>query len=63
MATYSNLKYSTLAPPLGDGVTNQSINGLINGLKGCVPMDPQNTDYSEIMRLVEAGKLTIEDAD
>ena len=28
-----------------------------------VPMNPANTDYAEIMRQVEAGKLTIEPAD
>ena len=28
-----------------------------------VPLDSNNADYAEIMRLVEAGKLTIEDAD
>ena len=29
----------------------------------CVPIDPANTDYAEIMRQVEAGELTIEPAD
>ena len=28
-----------------------------------VPLDPANTDYAEIMRQVEAGTLTIQDAD
>ena len=28
-----------------------------------VPIDPDNTDYAEIMRQVEAGELTIADAD
>lgn len=28
-----------------------------------VPMDPENTDYAEIMRQVEAGELTIEEAE
>ena len=28
-----------------------------------VPIDPDNSDYVEIMRQVEAGELTIEDAD
>ena len=63
MAIYSNLKYSTLAPPLGDGESNQSIYGLIDGFKSCIPMDSKNTDYSEILRLVAAGELTIADAD
>jgi hypothetical protein len=29
----------------------------------CVPIDPANTDYAEIMRQVDAGELTIEPAD
>ena len=28
-----------------------------------VPLDPANTDYAEIMRQVEAGELTIEEAE
>lgn len=28
-----------------------------------VPLDPDNTDYAEILRQVDAGTLTIEDAD
>ena len=28
-----------------------------------VPLDPDNTDYAEIMRQVDAGELTIEPAD
>ena len=28
-----------------------------------VPLDPANTDYAEIMRQVNAGELTIADAD
>ena len=27
------------------------------------PLNPDNTDYAEIMRQVEAGELTIQDAD
>lgn len=28
-----------------------------------IPTDPNNTDYQEIMRLVDAGELTIADPD
>ena len=28
-----------------------------------VPLDPANTDYAEIMQKVEAGELTIEEAE
>ena len=36
---------------------------LTNELIACVPLDPDNTDYAEIMRQVDAGELTIEAAD
>jgi len=42
---------------------NVSIWATINGVEMCVPLDPANTDYAEIMRQVEAGELTIEPAD
>ena len=35
----------------------------INGDESSVPIDPANTDYAEIMRQVNAGELTIADAD
>tara|TARA_B100000073_G_C23283956_1_gene391741 strand:- start:13 stop:213 length:201 start_codon:yes stop_codon:yes gene_type:complete len=37
-----------------------TMNGVINV---SVPIDPDNADYVEIMRQVDAGTLTIEDAD
>lgn len=33
----------------------------INNILSFVPLDPANTDYQNIMRLVEAGELTIAD--
>lgn len=35
----------------------------IDGEHSAIPIDPANSDYAEIMRQVEAGDLTIEDAD
>jgi hypothetical protein len=35
----------------------------INGLSSFVPKNQDNRDYAEILRQVEAGTLTIEDAD
>tara|TARA_R110000823_G_scaffold192555_1_gene324114 strand:- start:227 stop:403 length:177 start_codon:yes stop_codon:yes gene_type:complete len=35
----------------------------INGDESSVPIDSANTDYAEIMRQVNAGTLTIADAD
>ena len=37
---------------------------IVKGYSICsVPIDPANSDYAEIMRQVEAGTLTIQDAD
>ena len=35
----------------------------IDGQKSYVPIDEANTDYAEIKRQVDAGELTIEEAD
>jgi hypothetical protein len=42
---------------------NDSINAVIDGQMIFVPVDPANRHYAEIMRQVEAGELTIQDAD
>ena len=36
---------------------------LVDGVTMFVPLDPANTDYSEILKQVAAGTLTIADAD
>ena len=36
---------------------------VIDGITMSVPLDPANRHYAEIMRQVEAGELTIQDAD
>lgn len=41
---------------------NCSINATIDGIRVSVPLDPANRHYAEIMRQVEAGELTIEEA-
>ena len=33
-----------------------------DGVTSFVPIDPNNTDYAELMKLVEAGELEILDA-
>ena len=35
---------------------------IVEGNTVCVPSDPANRHYAEIMRQVEAGELTIQDA-
>jgi len=39
------------------------INATIDGQELSVPLDPSNRHYAEIMRLVDAGELTIADAE
>ena len=39
------------------------IKATINDEVWFVPLDPENTDYAEIMKQVDAGELTIEPAD
>jgi hypothetical protein len=43
--------------------SNVSIKATIDGDEVIVPLDPANRHYDEIMRQVEAGTLTIADAD
>ena len=45
------------------GEVNVTIRATINGQETFVPIDPANTDYAEIMRRVEAGELTIQEAE
>tara|TARA_B100002019_G_scaffold248484_1_gene227451 strand:+ start:831 stop:1007 length:177 start_codon:yes stop_codon:yes gene_type:complete len=42
---------------------NSRIIAVIDGIEWQVPLEPQNTHYAEIMRQVEAGELTIQDAE
>ena len=42
---------------------NRSINATIDGETVLVPLSEENRHYDEIMRKVEAGELTIADAD
>jgi len=53
----------TLAQYLAFEGTNSSIRATIDGQELFVPLDPANRHYAEIMRQVEAGTLTIEEAD
>jgi len=45
------------------GQTNNFIVAVINGETFTVPLDPNNMEYAEIMRQVDAGNLEIEPAD
>jgi hypothetical protein len=54
---YTNAQYIAYS-----GV-NTAIRVDISGVSSCVPLDPANTDYANIMALVDAGELTIAPAD
>ncbi len=43
--------------------SNTSIEVVVDGTTMFVPLDPANRHYAEILRQVEAGTLTIADAD
>lgn len=42
---------------------NVCIQATIDGQVMSIPLDPANSDYAEILRQVEAGTLTIADAE
>ena len=57
---YTNAQY------YNNTLTGQSPAGIrcdINGITWFVPVDPANTDYQNIMKLVAEGKLTIAPAE
>ncbi len=57
-----NAKYHKLPTPTGDGEIT-SISCTIDGVLAAVPLDKNNYHYEEILRQVDAGKLTIADAE
>ena len=50
-----------LTDEIKDG--NVGIKATIDGVEMSVPLDPANRHYAEIMRQVDAGTLTIAEAD
>ena len=55
----------TSAQYRNDPITNETLDivAIIDGLERCVPLSLGNRHFAEIMRQVEAGELTIQDAD
>lgn len=51
-----------LTDPLANN-ENVCIEVVIDGVSIAVPLDPANRHYAEIMRQVDEGTLTIQDAD
>tara|TARA_R110002012_G_scaffold316162_1_gene530804 strand:- start:355 stop:507 length:153 start_codon:yes stop_codon:yes gene_type:complete len=46
-----------------DGSDKKYIQATINGVVSSVPINESNMDYAQIKQQVDAGELTIEDAD
>ena len=55
-----NITSARYIAPFGE---KEGIQATIDGVEIYVPLDPANRHYAEIMRQVEAGTLTIADAD
>ena len=58
MDTFMNITSAKYADP-----DNYAINIVIDGKTFSVPPSADNTHYAEILRQVDAGTITIEDAD
>jgi len=59
----TSAQYYTFIVPDGTVFENAIIRATIDGITMSVPLDPANRHYAEILRQVEAGTLTIEEAD
>jgi len=59
---FENAKYYNKAYPAPEN-TREGIKVTCDGVLVCVPLDPDNQHYAEILRQVAAGELTIADAD
>ena len=46
-----------------DDTANENIKATIDGTEVFVPLDPDNRHYTEILKQVKAGTLTIQEAD
>ena len=55
-----NITSAKYYAPFGE---NTGVVATIDGIEMSVPLDPANRHYAEIMRQVEAGTLTIEEAE
>ena len=58
-----NMNITSAQYALGIDGNNSSIQATIDGTEMSVPLDPANRHYAEILRQVEAGTLTIQEAE
>ena len=59
----NNHEEVTSAQYLQEDGTNVSIRATIGGVERFVPLSPSNRHYAEILRQVQAGTLTIAEAE
>jgi len=59
----NNMNITTAQYVADIGDTNSSIKATIDGQEMSVPLDLNNRHYAEILKQVEAGTLTIADAE
>tara|TARA_R110000765_G_scaffold277458_1_gene375363 strand:+ start:1113 stop:1298 length:186 start_codon:yes stop_codon:yes gene_type:complete len=59
----NNMNITTAQYEVNIGESNSGIKATIDGQVWSVPLDPANRHYAEILRQVEAGTLTIADAE
>ena len=59
----NDIKITSAVYGRDEGGNNVSIRITIDGQELFVPLDPANRHYAEIMRQVEAGELTIQEAE
>ena len=57
-----NISTAQYIDSFGENV-NDHIRATIDGVIMTIPLDPANRHYAEIMRQVEAGTLTIQEAE
>ena len=62
MVEYKNAVWNNKKSP-DEKLVDKNIQVEINGMVSYVANDENNSDYIEIMKQVEEGKLTIKDAD
>ena len=58
-----NMNITTAQYTTDMGGNNSSVKATIDGQELFVPLDPANRHYAEILRQVEAGTLTVADAE
>ena len=60
--TISEAKYVEF-PNIDGSISKVGVRFVVGGKVAVAPLTLENTDYAEIMRQVDAGELTIADAD